>query len=167
MTHPFREMNLKTLEGEALDPSVYEGKALLIVNVASRCGFTGQYEALVALHEEMKAKGGAVIGVPCNQFGGQEPGTAEEIRSFCATTYGVDFPILEKQDVNGEGRSALYRHLVGSEVGGGSDIKWNFAKFVVDAQGEVRARFGSMKKPGAPAIGKAIAEAMQTRADAA
>ena len=97
-----------------------------------------------------------MIGVPCNQFAGQEPGTAEEIQTFCSTTYGVSFPLLEKQDVNGPGRSALYRYLVGSDAGGGEDIEWNFGKFVVDGEGNVVARFAPTVAPRDPAVLSAI-----------
>ena len=128
MTHPFHDFDLRTLAGERLDPGAYEGKTLLLVNVASACGLTPQYKGLVALHQELAAQGAAVIGIPCNQFGGQEPGTPAEIQSFCSSQYGVDFTLLEKQDVNGDKRSPLYRHLVGD----GADIEWNFEKFVVD-----------------------------------
>ena len=145
--HPFDAMQLCALDGTPLDPASYRGKTLLVVNVASRCGFTPQYHGLVALHRELMEQGGAVIGVPCNQFGGQEPGTPAEIQTFCQSTYGVDFPLLEKQDVNGPGRSPLYRYLVDSEVGGGTDIQWNFEKFVLAPDGAVRARFAPTVAP--------------------
>jgi glutathione peroxidase len=157
MNHPFDRFSLVTLAGAPLPASVYQGKSLLVVNVASRCGLTPQYTGLVALHTEMAANGGAVVGVPCNQFGAQEPGTPEEIQTFCATTYGVDFPLLAKQDVNGATRSALYEYLVHSDAGGGGDIGWNFEKFLVDGDGVVRARFAPTVKPEDTELRAAIA----------
>jgi glutathione peroxidase len=117
---------------------------------------TPQYQALQALYDAHKDQGLVVIGVPCNQFAGQEPGDAEQIASFCSATYGVTFPLLEKQDVNGPDRSALYRWLVESPAGGGADIEWNFAKFVVDRDGRVVARFAPTVAPDAPALVAAL-----------
>jgi glutathione peroxidase len=160
MAHAFAALSLKDLNGKPLATSAYANKALLVVNVASKCGLTPQYTDLVALHKELAAQGGAVLGVPCNQFGKQEPGTPEEIATFCSTTYGVDFPLLAKQDVNGKGRSPLYKHLVESGVGGGSDLSWNFEKFVVDKNGKVIARFAPTTKPRASEIMAALAQAL-------
>ena len=129
--------NLTQLDGNPLNPDTVEGKVVLFVNVASKCGLTPQYEGLVDLHAGFHNRGFTVIGVPCNQFGAQEPGTAEEIQSFCSTHYDVNFPLLEKQDVNGDGRSALYQHLVGD----GPDISWNFGKILVGRSGKVLSRF--------------------------
>ncbi len=147
---------LKTLQGEPLAPDAYQGKVILFVNVASRCGLTPQYEGLVQLYERYKDRGFVILGVPCNQFLGQEPGSAEEIQAFCSATYGVDFPLLEKQDVNGSERSPLYQFLIQSEVGGGADIGWNFEKFLVDREGNVRNRFEPTVKPEDPAVSAAI-----------
>jgi glutathione peroxidase len=119
------------------------GKAILFVNVASRCGYTPQYAALQSLYTQWKDKGLVVVGVPCNQFGSQEPGTSEEIASFCSLNYGVTFPLLTKQDVNGANRSALYKHLVGN----GEDVKWNFEKFLVSPTGAVEHRYKSGVAP--------------------
>jgi glutathione peroxidase-family protein len=141
------EIVLTGLDGETLASEVYKGKVVLFVNVASRCGHTPQYETLVALRQRFKDQGFEVVGAPCNQFLGQEPGSAEQIQQFCALKYGVDFPLLEKQDVNGAGRSALYQYLVTSEVGGGENISWNFEKFLVDREGQVRYRFAPAVKP--------------------
>ena len=127
-----------TTFGELLD-----GRAALVVNVASRCGFTPQYAGLVRLQDTYGERGFTVVGVPCNQFKGQEPGTAAEIAEFCAANYGVDFPLLEKSEVNGENRHALYRGLIGD----GDDIQWNFEKFLVNADGEVVARFAPKVEP--------------------
>ena len=144
--------DLVRLDGTPLPAAALAGKTVLFVNVASRCGLTPQYAALQALHEAHGDAGVVVVGVPCNQFAGQEPGTPEQIAAFCETTFGVTFPLLQKQEVNGPGRSALYRWLVGSEAGGGKDIEWNFAKFVVDPQGRVVARFAPTVAPDAPAV---------------
>ncbi|GAA2204524.1 glutathione peroxidase [Nonomuraea monospora] len=134
------------------------GKPALIVNVASRCGLTPQYTGLVKLQEEYGPRGFTVIGMPCNQFAGQEPGTAAEIQHFCATTYGVDFPLLEKSEVNGPGRHPLYAELVrtADEQGEAGDVQWNFEKFLVDGEGRVVARFRPRTAPDDPAITSAI-----------
>ena len=126
------------------------------MNVASKCGYTPQYEGLQALYTQYKDKGLTIVGVPCNQFGAQEPGSAEEIASFCKLNYGVDFPLLEKQDVNGAARSALYTQLISSPAGGGADVKWNFEKFLVAPSGEVVGRFPSKVAPNDPALAAAI-----------
>src|SRR3954454_11707354 len=134
---------VKTLKGEAASLKDYEGKTVLVVNVASKCGLTPQYTGLEQLHEKYKDKGFAVLGFPCNQFGGQEPGTAEEIETFCSTTYGVTFPLLEKTDVNGPDRHPLYDALTArpDAAGEAGDVQWNFEKFLISADGEVVARF--------------------------
>ncbi|KAB8192361.1 glutathione peroxidase [Nonomuraea phyllanthi] len=134
------------------------GRAALIVNVASKCGLTPQYTALVKLQEQYGPRGFTVIGMPCNQFAGQEPGTAEEIQRFCSTTYGVDFPLLEKADVNGPGRHPLYAELTlaADEQGEAGDVQWNFEKFLVDRDGAVVARFRPRTTPDDPAVTTAI-----------
>ena len=144
------------LDGTTIDSALFEDKAVLFVNVASRCGFTSQYEGLQALYEEYNTKGLEIVGVPCNQFGKQEPGTSEEIQTFCKINYGVTFPLLEKQNVNGKERSQLYQSLINSEVGGDKDVRWNFEKFLVDKDGKVVARFGSSTKPDSEQLKKAI-----------
>ncbi|MFD1537666.1 glutathione peroxidase [Nonomuraea guangzhouensis] len=133
-------------------------KALLIVNVASKCGLTPQYTGLVELQRQYGERGFSVVGVPCNQFMGQEPGSAEEIQEFCATTYGVDFPLLEKAEVNGPSRHALYGELVETPDADGAsgDIQWNFEKFLVDRDGAVVARFRPGTTPDDPAVVGAI-----------
>ena len=137
-----------TLDGSPLDLHEYEDKALLIVNVASKCGLTPQYEGLEKMHEKYADQGFTVLGVPCNQFGGQEPGSSEEIATFCSTTYGVTFPLAEKVEVNGEGRHPLYEELtaVPDAEGRDGDIQWNFEKFLVAPGGKV-TRFGPMVTP--------------------
>ncbi|GAA0432319.1 glutathione peroxidase [Acrocarpospora corrugata] len=128
------------------------GKAALVVNVASRCGLTPQYGGLVQLQGAYGERGFTVVGVPCNQFMGQEPGSAAEIQEFCSTTYGVDFPLLAKTDVNGADRHPLYLELVGD----GGDIQWNFEKFLVNADGEVVARFAPKVQPDDPELVSAL-----------
>ncbi|MCW2835799.1 MAG: glutathione peroxidase [Nocardioides sp.] len=130
------------------------GRAALLVNVASKCGLTPQYAELEKLHEELEPRGFTVVGVPCNQFGGQEPGTTEEIAEFCSATYGVTFPMSEKVEVNGEGRHEIYRQLVETpnESGQAGDIQWNFEKFLISADGAVVARFNPGIEPQDPQI---------------
>ncbi|WP_248964500.1 glutathione peroxidase [Sphaerisporangium perillae] len=136
--------------------------ATLVVNVASKCGLTPQYAGLVRLQERFGERGFTVVGVPCNQFAGQEPGSAEQIQDFCVTTYGVDFPLLEKADVNGENRHPLYASLVETPDASGDagDIQWNFEKFLLDRQGNVVARFRPRADPEDPAIVEAIEKAI-------
>ncbi|MEU0481198.1 glutathione peroxidase [Streptosporangium sp. NPDC006013] len=133
-------------------------RAVLVVNVASKCGLTPQYAALVDLQRTYGDRGFTVVGVPCNQFYGQEPGTAEEIQEFCSTTYGVDFPLLAKSEVNGEGRHPLYDLLTQTSDGEGKagDVEWNFEKFLVSKDGEVLARFRPRVLPDDPAVIEAI-----------
>jgi glutathione peroxidase len=151
----YEGFGLKRLDGTPVGDALAD-KALLVVNVASRCGYTPQYDGLVALNGELGGEGFVVVGVPCNQFGAQEPGTADEIAEFCRINYSVDFPLLEKQEVNGPERSPLYQHLIGD----GPDIRWNFEKFVVDKSGAVKARFGTRSKPEDGALRVAIADAI-------
>ena len=148
--------NLSTLEGAPLTPDALANKVVLFVNVASKCGLTPQYSGLVALHHDYGDRGFMVVGVPCNQFGGQEPGTPEDIKTFTETKYKVDFTLLEKQDVNGAKRSPLYQHLVKE----GPDIAWNFGKFLVDRSGEVVARFEPQVAPDDAALRAAIEKAL-------
>ncbi len=134
------------------------GKAALLVNVASKCGLTPQYTALEELHEQYAGSGFTVVGVPCNQFGGQEPGSPEEIAEFCSATYGVTFPLTEKVEVNGDNRHALYDELVevADEQGRTGDITWNFEKFLLDADGKVVARFSPGVVPDDPQVVEAV-----------
>lgn len=152
---------LVPLQGESLEVSDLKGKVVVVVNVASRCGFTSQYKGLQALYERYKDRGLVVVGVPCNQFMGQEPGTAKEIATFCSTRYGVTFPLLAKQNVNGAKRSGLYQALVSSEVGGGKRVGWNFEKFVVGRDGAVLARYGSSTTPEDLGLIQTIEQALQ------
>ena len=148
--------NLTTLDGTPLAADAIENKVVLFVNVASQCGLTPQYSGLVELDKAYGDKGFVVVGVPCNQFGAQEPGTADEIKDFAKTKYDVDFTLLEKQDVNGPSRSPLYQFLVGD----GEDIGWNFGKFVVGRDGEVVGRFDPKTAPDAPELKAAIEKAL-------
>ncbi|HIW91542.1 MAG TPA: glutathione peroxidase [Candidatus Corynebacterium avicola] len=159
--------SIKNIPVRALDGSEYsladhEGP-LLIVNVASKCGLTPQYTALEQLAKDYGPKGLTVIGVPCNQFMGQEPGSAEEIAEFCSATYGVTFPLLEKTEVNGENKHPLYEALTQTPDASGTagDIEWNFEKFLVGADGEVLARFRPGTVPDAPEVTSAIEGALQ------
>lgn len=154
------EIAFTGLDGTALPAEALADKAVLFVNVASRCGLTPQYAQLVELQQKYADRGFTVVGVPCNQFLGQEPGSAEEIASFCSVTYGVDFPLLEKADVNGSDRSPLYQWLIGSEAGGGDDISWNFEKFLVGRNGAVLNRFAPRTTPDAPEVVAAIEAAL-------
>lgn len=139
----------KTLGGKPLDLADFEGKVLLIVNTASKCGFTPQYEGLQALHDELGDEGLVIIGFPCNQFGGQEPDADESIGSFCQKNYGVSFLMSEKVDVKGENAHPLFRYLTSEAKGilGTEAIKWNFTKFLVTKNGEVYDRYAPITKP--------------------
>ncbi len=140
--------------------SSLKGSVTLVVNVASKCGLTPQYTALESLHEQYSAQGFSVLGVPCNQFGAQEPGTASEIQTFCSTNYGVTFPMSEKIEVNGAQRHALYQTLtqVADAEGHSGDIRWNFEKFLISRDGKVVCRFNPKVAPDAPEIIDAIKE---------
>lgn len=131
-----------TLDGEETPLSRFEGQVLLIVNTASACGFTPQYKGLQSLHKELSPRGFSVLGFPCNQFGGQEPGNAEQIEQFCTRNYAITFPMFAKIDVNGSGAHPLYKYLQNARVGLlGPSLKWNFTKFLIDRQGKVAGRY--------------------------
>ena len=152
------DIPLQRLSGEDANLGEHAGKAVLIVNVASKCGLTPQYAGLEALHERLADRGFSVLGFPCNQFGGQEPGTSEEIAEFCATTYGVTFPMYAKIDVNGSERHPIYQELtaVPDAKGEAGDILWNFEKFLVSPSGEIVGRFRPQVKPEDPDLLTAI-----------
>jgi glutathione peroxidase len=145
------DFTARALDGSEKPLSDFSGKVLLVVNTASKCGFTPQYEGLEALHRKYHPRGFAVLGFPCNQFGGQEPGDEEEIARFCSRTYDVTFPMFAKIDVNGQGAHPLYRFLKGEAKGmlGTGAIKWNFTKFLIDREGKVTARFAPSVTPDA------------------
>jgi len=153
---------IKTLKGEPTTLAAYKGKALLLVNVASKCGNTPQYSTLEALQKKYAAKGFTVIGFPSNQFHGQEPGTAEEIATFCAINYGITFPIMEKIEVNGDGRNPIYKALtpIADATGHTGDIRWNFEKFVVSADGTKVTRFSPKTVPEDPTVIAAVEAAL-------
>lgn len=152
------DTKIATLTGEPADLSAYEGKAVLVVNVASKCGLTPQYTGLERLHERFAERGFTVLGVPCNQFMGQEPGSPEEIANFCSTTYGITFPMTEKVDVNGPDRHPLYQELTEKpdDEGKAGDVAWNFEKFLVAPDGEIVRRFRPMTEPEAEEVVSAI-----------
>jgi glutathione peroxidase len=153
----------KRFEGEERKLSEFGGKVCLVVNVASECGLTPQYDGLVRLYSRYRDQGLEILGFPCNQFGGQEPGSQSQIREFCRTNYGVEFPMFEKIEVNGEGRDSLYEWLTGEDVGpdGSGDIAWNFAKFLVDREGKLIARFSPTVEPCSNVITSRIDEALE------
>ncbi|MEZ0090288.1 glutathione peroxidase [Streptacidiphilus sp. EB129] len=152
------DIPLHTLADQPTSLSAYKGKAVLLVNVASKCGLTPQYAGLERLQQQYGERGFTVLGVPCNQFLGQEPGSAEEIQTFCSTSYGVTFPLLEKIDVNGESRHPLYAELtqVADAAGEAGDIQWNFEKFLISPEGEVVGRFRPRTEPEAAELVAAI-----------
>jgi len=156
------DFTMKSLEGKEVDLGKYAGKVVLVVNVASKCGLTPQYEQLKTLHKKYADAGLAILGFPCNQFREQEPGTVEEIRQFCSTKYGVTFDMFDKVNVNGDNATPLYKHLTALETKpvGPGEISWNFEKFLIDRQGNVVARFAPRTKPDDPEIVKAIEAAL-------
>ncbi|MEV5435142.1 glutathione peroxidase [Streptomyces sp. NPDC052682] len=155
-------VEMGALQGGSADLSQYAGKVVLVVNVASKCGLTPQYTGLERLHERYAEQGFTVLGVPCNQFLGQEPGSAEEIAEFCSATYGVTFPMTEKVEVNGEHRHPLYERLVGfaDAEGHSGDIRWNFEKFLIGRDGTVVARFSPQTEPESAEIVTAVEGAL-------
>ena len=159
------DFELVALSGDRLDPDALRDKAVLVVNVASRCGLTPQYEGLENLQKRYADQGFTVLGVPCNQFAGQEPGQAEEIAEFCSATYGVTFPLTEKSEVNGANRHPLYEWLTthppkGDAAGPDSEIEWNFEKFLIGRDGQVAARFRPTVQPESDEIVAAIEVAL-------
>jgi glutathione peroxidase len=157
------DLPVTTLQGEGTTlGALTGGGAALVVNVASRCGLTPQYSQLEALQQEYGGRGLTVVGAPCNQFMGQEPGTAEEIQSFCSTTYGVTFPMTEKLEVNGPGAHPLFQRLTeaADATGEAGEVRWNFEKWLVDADGEVVARFRPQTQPDSPEVRHAIEQAL-------
>jgi glutathione peroxidase len=156
------DIPINRLDGTSSSLSDFEGKAVLVVNVASKCGLTPQYETLEQLQRQYGDQGFSVVGFPCNQFLGQEPGSAEEIETFCSVTYGVTFPLMEKIEVNGEGRHPIYAELeeTADDEGHAGDIRWNFEKFLLSPSGDVVGRFSPMVKPDDPAVVSAIEAAL-------
>ncbi|MFK7766366.1 MAG: glutathione peroxidase [Mariniblastus sp.] len=159
---PALNFTMKSIEGEDVALNKYAGKVIVFVNTASECGYTKQYKQLQALHAEHGEKGVAVIGIPCNQFGGQEPGTEKEIAAFCEKNYGVEFDMMSKVDVNGDDQCGLYKHLTRMDLApaGTGKIKWNFEKIVLDRTGTPIARFGSKVSPDSDAFMDVIKKAI-------
>jgi glutathione peroxidase len=157
---------MKSLTGQEVDLSQYHGKVLLIVNVASECGYTPQYKGLQALYDKYGQSGFAVLGFPCNQFGRQEPGTSEQIAQFCQKNYGVTFDMFEKIDVNGKNQCDLYTYLTSSDTNpkGAGPIQWNFEKFLIARDGTVVARFGSGIAPESTSLVEALERALKASA---
>jgi glutathione peroxidase len=157
------EITVKDIDGKDTTLNAYKGKVVLIVNVASKCGLTPQYKALEELQEKYKDKGFTVLGFPCNQFGGQEPGTNEEIKQFCSTKYNVTFPLFDKIDVNGPKRHPLYAELAGPQSPFPGDIKWNFGKFLIGRDGKIIKRFEPRTTPDSQDVTTAIEAALAAK----
>jgi glutathione peroxidase len=157
---PLYDVVLKDIDGKTVKLDAYQGKVLLIVNVASECGYTSQYEGLQSLFTKYQKRGFAVLGIPCNQFGGQEPGTAAEIKTFCSSKFHVTFPLFDKIEIKGPNRHPLYTVLAGKGSPVAGDVKWNFAKFLVGRDGVVLARFDSEVEPDAPELLQAVEKAL-------
>ncbi len=154
---------VKDIDGRQTTLAAYKGKAVLIVNVASRCGYTKQYTGLEAIHQKYKDKGFVVLGFPCNQFGGQEPGTNEEIKEFCSSKFNVTFPLFDKIEVNGANRHPLYVELAGKDSPFPGDIKWNFNKFLIGKDGRILKRFDSGVTPESEEMTNAIEAALAAK----
>ncbi|MBI3882508.1 MAG: glutathione peroxidase [Verrucomicrobia bacterium] len=150
------DVPLKDIDGKDTSLKPYQGKVVLVVNVASKCGYTPQYKGLEAIYQKYKSRGFVIAGFPCNQFGKQEPGTNEEIKTFCSSKYSVTFPMFDKLEVNGPGRHPLYVQLAGPSSPFPGDIKWNFNKFLIGRDGKIIKRFDSKATPEGPEISKAI-----------
>ena len=157
------DLKLKDIDGKDTSLATYKGKVLLIVNVASKCGYTKQYASLEAIQQKFQKQGFTVLGFPCNQFGGQEPGSNEEIKQFCSSKFNVTFPLFDKIDVNGDKRAALYTALAGKGSPFPGDIKWNFGKFLVGRDGTILKRFGSGDAPESPEMIAAIEAALTAK----
>ena len=159
------DFKMKSLDGKDVDLSKYKGKVVMMVNVASQCGATPQYEALQDLQEAYKDQGFVVLGFPCNQFGAQEPGSAEEIREFCTDNYGVTFDLFSKIDVNGDEAAPLYKFLTSEETNPGlsGKIGWNFEKFLISRDGKVVARFKTPVKPDSEEVVKKVEEEIKKK----
>jgi glutathione peroxidase len=156
------DLSIKDLSGKEASFVPYKGKVLLLVNVASKCGLTKQYKALELLQEKYKERGFSVLGFPCNDFMGQEPGTPEQIQQFCSTTYGVTFPLFEKLHVKGAEQHPLYAFLTGKGAAFPGNIAWNFGKFLVGRDGKILARFEPKTTPDSPEVVKAVEAALAT-----
>ena len=154
------DFTLNTIDGAPAPLSAYQGKVVLLVNVASKCGYTPQYAGLEKLYEKYKAKGFVIVGVPANNFGGQEPGTNEEIKTFCSRNYNVTFPMMSKVSVKGKDQTPLYTYLTSQT---GSEVQWNFTKFLIDKKGNIVSRFESAVTPEAQEMTTAIEKALSAQ----
>lgn len=161
MDNNISSITVKDMNGKDVNLADYKGKVLLIVNVASKCGYTPQYEGLEKIYEKYKDKGFEILAFPCNQFGQQEPGTNTEIKEFCSTNYGVTFPLFDKIEVNGPNRSVLYEKLTGNSNTEQGDVKWNFEKFLISKNGDIVARFRSKITPESDEITGAIEQELK------
>ena len=157
------DIKLKDIDGKDTTLAAYKGKAVLIVNVASKCGYTKQYSGIEATYQKYKDKGLVVLGFPCNQFGGQEPGTNDEIKQFCSSKFGVTFPLFDKIEVNGANRHPLYVALAGKDSPFPGDIKWNFNKFLIGKDGKIVNRFDSKIAPESEELTQAIEAALAAK----
>lgn len=160
---PIQEIPVKDIDGKETSLKAYQGKVLLIVNVASECGYTPQYKGLEAVHQKYKAQGFSVIGFPCNDFGGQEPGTATQIKEFCSSKFSVTFPLMEKIRVRGDAKHPIYAALTGKDSPFPGDVKWNFGKFLLGKDGKILKRWDSGTKPESEEVAKAIEEALKAK----
>lgn len=156
MAKKIGDFKVKDIDGKEVDLSIYEGKVVLIVNVASKCGYTKQYNGLEAIYKKYKDQGLVILGFPCNDFGGQEPGTNDEIKEFCSTKFSVTFPMMDKVSVLGDNKTPLFAFLTDNSVTGTKDIKWNFEKFLINKKGEIVERFGSGDVPEGDKVTTAI-----------
>jgi len=157
------DVPVKNIDGKDTSLKEYKGKVMLVVNVASKCGYTKQYTGLEAIQQKYKDKGFTVVGFPCNQFGGQEPGTNEQIKQFCSSKFNVTFPLFDKIEVNGPSRHPLYTVLAGKESPFPGDIKWNFNKFLIGKDGKILKRFDSKVTPESPEMTAAIEAALAAK----
>lgn len=157
------DIPVKDIQGKSTSLAPHKGKVILVVNVASECGLTPQYKGLESIYKKYKGQGLVVAGFPCNQFGGQEPGSNEEIQKFCSTKYSVTFPLFDKLEVNGPKRHPLYQALAGKDSPFPGDIKWNFGKFLIDRQGKIVKRFDPGTTPEAPEVVQAIEAALASK----
>jgi glutathione peroxidase len=160
---PIQEIPVKDIDGKATSLKAFEGKVVLIVNVASKCGYTPQYKGLEATHKKYKEQGFSVIGFPCNDFGKQEPGSATEIKEFCSLTYNVTFPLMEKVHVKGGEQHPIYAALTGKASPFPGDVKWNFGKFLLGKDGKILKRWDSGVEPTSEEVSKAIEDALKAK----
>jgi glutathione peroxidase len=154
---------LKDIDGKSTSLKDYKGKVVLLVNVASQCGYTPQYKGLEAIYEKYKGQGFTIVGVPCNDFGSQEPGTNEEIKQFCSSKYSVTFPMMDKVHVKGPEQNPLYARLTGKDAEFPGDVKWNFGKFLIGKDGKILQRFDSKVTPESPELTSAIEKALAAK----